>query len=281
MFFQNEIKDFIKNTLILTLFFTLVLHLSWGYIAPMIGLGASASQNDVRFTRGDMVYLGNIATAMSLGIWQKDTKISSTPIQLSNDIISIGEVLANPTIGQQKLIGGNMIAISTYNNILKTDIPSMLDGATDRTIALDEYMSILREYGNRTNERLIILDEQIADLNAIITKSAADTTAAKANMQSSYNNLDYTSVDVAIATYTEAKQADIRARVYLVYLENFRSLYTKLQTKNRQILEALSTNREALIKHSRIIIPNSGTDILKELDLIQTEAEAKAGENIE
>lgn len=37
-----EIKEFTKNTLILTLFFTLVLHLSWGYVRPYLGLGANA-----------------------------------------------------------------------------------------------------------------------------------------------------------------------------------------------------------------------------------------------
>ncbi len=281
MFFRHEIKDFIKNTLILTLFFTLALHLSWGYIAPMLGLSTNASSNDARFAQSNVTYLGNIATAMSLNIGQKVKQSANTPINLSNDIISIAEVLSNPGDGQKRLIGGNMLAISTYNNILKTDIIKMLDGATDRTITLDEYIALLKDYGNSTNDRLALLDEQITDLNAIIAKSATDTTAAKAGMQASYDGLDYTSVDATITSYTQAKQADIRARVYLVYLENFHQIYNTLQAENRKMLDTLVTNREALIKRSVITIPNSGSDILKQLNLIQTETQYNASKTLQ
>ena len=72
MFFRPEIKDFIKNTLILTLFFTLVLDLSWSYVAPYLGIGASAGSNDSRFVQADNTYLGNVATALSLSLGQKE-----------------------------------------------------------------------------------------------------------------------------------------------------------------------------------------------------------------
>lgn len=280
MFFKNEIKDFIKNTLILTLFFTLVINLSWGYIAPMMGLSTNASANDSRFTQSNMTYLGNIATAMSLNIGQKDKQTGQTPVDLSSSIISIAEVISHPEDGQKRLIGGNMVAINTYTNLLSTDIIKMLDGATDRAIALDEYISLLKDYGNKTNDRMAILDEQIIDLNAIITKDTDDITTAKIDMQASYIDLDYTNVDAAISRYTTAKQADIRARVYLVYLQNFKSLYSTLQTKNKNLIETLTSNREALIKHAIITVPTSGTDLLKELNLIQTQAEAQAKASI-
>ena len=64
-----EIKEFTKNTLILTLFFTVILHLSWGYIRPYLGLGANA-ENDANFIQIDRNYLGSIATAVSLNIGQ-------------------------------------------------------------------------------------------------------------------------------------------------------------------------------------------------------------------
>lgn len=64
-----EIKEFTKNTLILTLFFTVILHLSWGYIRPYLGLGANA-ENDANFIQINRTYLGSIATAASLNIGQ-------------------------------------------------------------------------------------------------------------------------------------------------------------------------------------------------------------------
>jgi hypothetical protein len=174
-----------------------------------------------------------------------------------------------------------MIAINTYLNVLKTDIVGLLDRATDRAAVLDEHISLLKSYGNKTNERLIILEEQIADLRALISKNTNDVNAAKNVMQTTYEGFDYSGVDGAIDTYTKAKQEDIRARVYLVYLEKFQKTYLLLQAQNVKILDTLTTNREALIKRSMVVIPSSGTALLKELNLIQTEAEYKAKKNIE
>ena len=84
-----------------------------------------------------------------------------------------------------------MQAIQTYVNILETDIPSLLDQSTDRTMALDEHIALLKHYGTKTNDNLIILDEQILDLKAIIDNNTADTESAKSVLQSSLSSLDY------------------------------------------------------------------------------------------
>ena len=94
--FRPEIKEFTKNTLILTLFFTLILHLLWGYVAPYLGLGASAS-NDANFSQMNTTYLGNIATAVSLNVGQRAKESGKVGVNLSNDIISIAEVLSSPS----------------------------------------------------------------------------------------------------------------------------------------------------------------------------------------
>lgn len=98
MVFSSEVKDFIRNTLILTLFFTLVLHLSWGYIGPMLGMRTSAGANDLSFQQADMTYMGNIATAMSLSIGQQETLIKNAGVDLTSSTISIAEVLSSPSV---------------------------------------------------------------------------------------------------------------------------------------------------------------------------------------
>ncbi len=279
MIFRNEIKDFIKNTLILTLFFTLTLHLSWGYILPYISKGVNAS-NEKKFPETNITYLGNIATAMSLNIGQKE-KIKTGANELNKTNLSIAEVLSAPREGQRKLIAGNMLALQTYLNLLQTDIVKMLDSATDRQVALDEHISILKDYGNKTNERIKILNEQITDLTAIMTRSTTDTTNAKNIMQSSFGNFDYTGVDDAIDSYTKAKSEDNRARIYLVYLEKFRKSYTLLQTKNKTILDTLTSNRDALIKRATIVVPKSWSTLLHDLGVIETQAEYEAKKTLE
>jgi len=148
-----------------------------GYVLPYISKGANAS-NETKFPETNITYMGNIATAMSLNIGQKD-KIKTGAKDLNGSTLSIAEVLSSPSEGQRKLIAGNMLALQTYINLLQTDIVKMLDSATDRSLALDEHISTLKEYGNKTNERIGVLDEQITDLQAIIAKSTTDTTNAK------------------------------------------------------------------------------------------------------
>jgi hypothetical protein len=276
MVFSSEVKDFIRNTLILTLFFTLVLHLSWGYIWPMLGLKTSAGANDLSFQQADMTYMGNIATAMSLSIGQKEIQMQNAGVDLTSSTISIAEVLSSPTLGQQRLIGSNMLAVSSYANILSTDIVHLLDSATDRQVALTEHISLLKSYYNKTLDRLSVISDQIWDLQGIISQSASETSGAKTVMQSSYEAYDYSGVDGAIDSYIGAKNRDTRARVYLIYLERFQKSYTALQVRNLKLIDALSNNRDALIKRSTIVIPDSGTDIIRTLKLIQTEAEASA-----
>lgn len=78
-----------------------------------------------------------------------------------------------------------------------------------------------------------------------------------------------------------AKNTDTRARVYLIYLENFRTSYTALQIRSLRLIDTLSNNRDALIKRSIVTIPASGTDIIRTLKLIQTEAEANIAKTIQ
>lgn len=98
----------------------------------MLGLKTSAGTNDISFQQADINYMGTIATAMSLSLWQKATLIKNIGVSLSTNTISIAEVLSNPLSGQQKLIGSNMLGVSSYANVLSTDIPNLLDNAIDR-----------------------------------------------------------------------------------------------------------------------------------------------------
>lgn len=141
----------------------------------MFGVKTNAGANDLVFQQADINYLGSIATAMSLQAGQKEALVKNSSVNTASNTISITEVLENPEAGQQKLIGNNMIAISSYVNVLSTDIPHMLDNAVSREKSLNEHISLLKSYYNKTLERLTIINEQIADLTGIINQSNNDT----------------------------------------------------------------------------------------------------------
>lgn len=274
-----EIKDFTKNTLIFTLFFTLVLHLSWGYITPYLSTRVAAG-NDGNFTQANMVYMGSYATAASLSLSEQKSTIkkwTSGGVSV-DDTITVAEALANPRDAQTRLIGTNMLAMQSYVNVLKVDIATMLEESNDRASALDEHVEILKSYYTKTAERIAMLREQSAELEKVIGESAVVTEEAKATMETKYKAFEYDGIDMVIDNYVQAKNEESRARVYLTYVERFQRGYTILQTYNKKILDTLINNRNAIIKQVVVVIPDSGTELIKKLNLISTEADYKASQ---
>ena len=276
MAFTPEIKNFIKNTIIFTLIFAVVIHFSWEYFSSLSGSSAQA-HNNANFENANISYVGNSATALSLRIGgiipQKNTNLSNNSV---DNIISIAEVLNNPVAGQEKLIASNMTAITAYANILKTDIVAMLDTATNRQASLDNHISLPKSYYLKTQERLNIIGEQKTEVQSLLANATNAQNTAKNTLQNSYNVFEYSGVNSAINDYLDAKNLDSRMKIYAIYLDRFEKSYLALQNKNRKILDALMNNREGIIRKSMVVIPDTGTDIIKELGLIQSEADHKA-----
>ena len=276
MAFTPEIKNFIKNTIIFTLIFAVVIHFSWEYFSSLSGSSAQA-HNNANFENANISYVGNSATALSLRIGgiipQKNTNLSNNSV---DNTISIAEVLNNPVAGQEKLIASNMTAIIAYANILKTDIVAMLDTAANRQASLDNHISLLKSYYLKTQERLNIIGEQKTEVQSLLSNATNAQNTAKNTLQNSYNVFEYSGVNSAINDYLDAKNLDSRMKIYAIYLDRFEKSYLALQNKNRKILDALMNNREGIIKKSMVVIPDTGTDIIKELGLIQSEADYKA-----
>lgn len=276
MAFTPEIKNFIKNTIIFTLIFAVVIHFSWEYFSSLSDSSAQA-HNNANFENANISYVGNSATALSLRIGgiipQKNTNLSNNSV---DNIISIAEVLNNPVAGQEKLIASNMTAITAYANILKTDIVAMLDTAANRQASLDNHISLLKSYYLKTQERLNIIGEQKTEVQSLLANATNAQNTAKNTLQNSYNVFEYSGVNSAINDYLDAKNLDSRMKIYAIYLDRFEKSYLALQNKNRKILDALMNNREGIIRKSMVVIPDTGTDIIKELGLIQSEADYKA-----
>lgn len=275
MNFTPEIKNFIKNTLIFTLTLALLINIFWDSLMVFLGFSAKA-HNEKSFSNANIAYVGTTATALSLRIGGINNRLPNGIIDTTVDTISIAEVLGNTAIGQERLISSNMLAISSYAGILKTDIIHLLESANNRTAALDAHISLLKSYFLKTEDRLGIIRDQKNDLNALLSQAKSEQKTAKNLLQESYKQMQYSGVDGAISQYLLGKNLESRARIYLIYLDRFEKSYRALQNKNKKVLDAIINNREAIINKSIVVIPSTGTDIIKELGLIQSEADYKA-----
>jgi hypothetical protein len=169
-----------------------------------------------------------------------------------------------------------MRAIDSYVNLLKTDIKILLDESTDRASTLDEHIDILKSYYIRTSERTVLLTEQSRELQTVLTDARTLTESAKITMETTYKSFESKGVESVITAYVSAKTTESQARVYLAYVERFQRAYGILQGQNKLILDTLINNRDALVSQSVVVIPDSGSDLLKKLNLIVTEDDYKA-----
>jgi len=277
MALQTEIKDFTKKVLLLGIVLSFFINLIFTYISSLSGGNSTyAAGNDANFRRVSVPYLGNTGIAISMNIGLKDKQKQDTPVNLYGDVMPIGEVLADTSVGQKKLISSNMVAAAGYLNILKTDVNKLLDSATDREAMLESFLDQLKFRYISTNTYLSILSAQVTELQGTITTSNTSIETIKTSLTAAYKNLDYDKTEDLITNYLAEKQKNTYAQTYLVFLGKFISTYQVLNTYNKTLLDTLINNKEALVKNVTIVLPDSGTNLMKQLNLIKTEAEWKS-----
>jgi septal ring factor EnvC (AmiA/AmiB activator) len=169
-----------------------------------------------------------------------------------------------------------MIAAQEYMNILQTDVNKTLDQSRDRQAMLESIIDGLKFRGKKTNEYLANLASQRTDLQAALTASTARIATLKSELSASYAKMDYDGTQRALDEYIVQKDKETYARSYIVFLDKFAATYTSLNSYNRKLLDTLVANREALIKNVTVVLPDSGNEFVKKLELLRTESEVRS-----
>lgn len=275
MVLHTEIKDFTKKVLLLGILLSFLINLIFTYVSSMGG-DTYATGNDGKFRRAGVPYLGSTGVAIALNIWLQEKQKQETPIHLYEDVMPVGEMLADKWTGREKLISSNMVGASEYLNVLKTDVNKLLNSASDRESMLESFIDQLKYRYTSTNAYLTILGVQATELQGVVATSNAAIDAAKTSLTTAYKNLDYDKTEQLLNTYLEEKQKNTYAQTYLVFIGKFIATYNILNAYNKVLLDTLINNKEALIKNVTVVLPDSWTTLMKQLNLMKTEVEWKA-----
>lgn len=223
-------------------------------------------------------YLGTTGVAIALNIGMKEKQKEDTPVHLYAEVMPVNEMLADTGAGRKKIISSNMVATSEYLNVLKTDVNKLLDSATDREAMLESFLDQLKYRYTSTNSYLSTLNAQSRELERAVIMSDASVESIKSAMTTAYKNLDFDKTEELLTNYLAEKQKNTYARTYLVFLGKFVATYQTLNSYNKLLLDTLINNREALIKNVTVVLPDSGTTLMRQLNLLKSEAEWKARE---
>ena len=90
-----------------------------------------------------------------------------------------------------------------------------------------------------------------------------------------FKNFDARSTDKNITSYLSLKGKYDFHRTHVIFINQYIKQYDFLNNYNKKVLDVLLTNRNAIIKSSYVVIPDTGSEVLRDMNLLITEQEFK------
>jgi hypothetical protein len=80
--------------------------------------------------------------------------------------------------------------------------------------------------------------------------------------------LDYSQTNDNIKVLLEARADNNYAKTHIIFTNQYLKQYESLNNSNSKLLNVLINNKEALIRNSKVVIPKTGVEVLRKLNLI-------------
>lgn len=274
---SKQLKNFLLKILVLSSFIVLVFNIwdnlinaNWTKEVPV-----NKEENQSNFKNINNNSVWKTWVAITTNLWIRYTQRKEIPATIYSDIFSVNEIIQNQSKANNEIIWSNMTIIEEYRNVLKTNIKELLDSSYDKPRILNALIEQLEfryvvwnQNISKLNEQKLVFENKMTSVNSQIEslKLKIETDFKDNNSEESLKNIDQ---------YLELKKEYYYARTYIVYINHFLSEYTYLSNYNKILLDTLINNKDALIKNSFVVIPDSGTELLRNFNLIYTEEEFK------
>ena len=226
--------------------------------------------------------IAQVWVAITTNIWMwnfKDWKIEETNI--NKEIFSVEDFyLKNPKI-KYSLIKTNMIFIKEYFNIMKTNFADIIKKSKNKEQTLNNLLRQLKIRYNNAQTNIANLKKQKSILSTEYEKISTQISSIKKKLEYDFNKSLVDEVFKDVDLYYSLKEKETILKTNIIFINNFLNKYAILNKYNYNLINALSLNKDIISKDSYLVIPNSGTKILKEFELLYSEDEYKAIKNEE
>jgi hypothetical protein len=172
--------------------------------------------------------------------------------------MSIEDAMFNKKKAKDEIIGKNMIATQEYRNVLQTSVKNLILNSLNKQEFLEAYISQLEfryetAYNNQSN---LLKQKKIFNNSMLLANS--EILKIKAKIGLDFNANDSEASLVNIDNYLLEKNKYYFARTYIIYINQFLREYQQLNDYNKNLLDVLINNKEAIIKETYLVIPNNG-----------------------
>jgi len=274
---SKQIYKFLAKVLFLSAFLVIVFNI-W---VNLLNADSTIKEKEVKntnyknFKSVNSSSLWKIWVAITTNIGIKYTARWETPATIYKEIFSVGDIIKNQNTANNELIWINMVAVDEYKNILKTNVKQLIDSSYDKPRILNAFIEQLEyrytigtDNANKLNKQKTVFLNNMNKVNEKISnlKKKIETDFKNNDSKESLKNID---------NYLEFKKEYYYSKTYIVYINHFLAEYNYLNNYNKLLLDTLINNKNALIKDSFVVIPDSWTSLLKNFNLIYDESDYK------
>jgi len=233
-------------------------------------------QNDSIYASANTQSLSQVGVAIGTGI---GVRFDTGAFEQATAYGESGELWETPEESREirsTMISQNMVIIKEYLALLQTDVLELLNTSDNRRNTLNTLISQLElRFRNASTSQTNLQNQKnllVADTNSV--KGGVDRVKNKLSSDFTGNKANAVLNDVD--EYLELKSQERENFVDVVFINQFLTQYNFLNAYNKNLLDTLINNKEALITESFVVIPDSGDEFLKEFNLLYEEQEFKA-----
>lgn len=221
---------------------------------------------------------GNIWVAVSTNIGTRFKERSELPANSYSNVIEVSDILWKEDTINDEILRVNMLFLQDYLNLMKSDINGIIQDDNDRKTALETFTTQLELRYKNAAKNLQTITTQNSNLTTRMQTLDGQISQLKKKIDSDFQNVDVASTIEDKNEYLDLKKQWTEARTYIIYNNQFIKQYNYLNNYNKLVLDTLINNKDIIIKNSYVVLPDSGTSLLKNLNLILDEKDYKASD---
>lgn len=236
----------------------------------------TSSDNQERFVQNNNSMLGKTSVAISTNIGIKYGLKSQIDSSIYKEIFSLSDLITSTQYNENKLLAQNYNTLREYKNILKTDFKELLNNSYNKKEVIDAILWQLQHRYLEWNNNSKILLQQRELLQSTMNQAWEKISTLKNKMDNDHKNLDISQGYENIKEYVALKDTYYNAKVFITYINAILKDYQIMNNYNKKLLDTLINNKDALIKNAYVVIPDSGTELLDDFNLLYTEEQYKS-----
>ena len=242
-------------------------------ISEVENLSNEWNNNKYKFKKSNSIILAKSGVALStnIGIRYKQRQNQN----LYKNVPTIAKTISDKKYADNTTLSNNILIIREYYNVLRTDIKKMISSSYNKKETLESYIEQLKYRYNNANAQIRILIKKKNELSIDLKTSWEKINLIKKKIDSDFKKFDAKATEDNINDLLVAKAEYNYAKTHIVFVNQYLKQYHNLNNSNKQLLDTLINNKEAIIRNTQIVIPDTWIKTLKKLNLIVDEKNYK------